>query len=142
MAYCRVDAAPTKYALYATSAPFGTAPAHPTLLSTGLPPDAPASDDFAPTVVAQADGSWVVAFTHGPHDPRDGDTQQVYVRAYNPDLTPRGAPVLASDARGASDPRLLFTGDHHLLAMAVGHGSHRAVVVRNVRCISRPVGEH
>jgi hypothetical protein len=133
------DAAPSRYALHASVATFGNAPPRPTRLATDLPASVATADEFAPTVVAQPDGSWTVAFSYGALELRaDTDTQAVYVRNYSTDLRPRGAVVLASGSNNASDPRLSVVGDHLLLAMASGRRSNRAVTVQQVRCAPSP----
>lgn len=130
------DAAPPRYALHATVATFGNAPPRPTRLATDLPASIAAADEFAPSTVAQPDGSWTVAFSYGALELRaDADTQAVYVRNYATDLRPRGAAVLASGSNNASDPRLVVVGDHLLLAMASGRRSNRTVSVQQVRCV-------
>jgi hypothetical protein len=118
------DAGAAPYGLFATTLTPGAAPAALTALAMELPALPDPGHLFAPTAVALPDGSWVVATSAGAlQSNAPEDHQQVWLRRFAADFSPRGPAVLVAD--GASDPRAVLhntpAGPTVVLAMASGH---------------------
>lgn len=139
----RTPAAPgsNRYALHVRhfapgAAPGSDAPARLATTSAEVNAADGEQDEFAPSVTALDDGTWLVAWSRGPlRANRNGrPAQNVFVRHYGADLAPLGDAMRIESAEGASDARVIARQGRFVVAALAGRGAAREIRTYAGRC--------
>lgn len=124
-------------------------PLHYTLFASRVPPDgapeAPINlategdrleDEFAASIQAFGDGTWLVGWSYGPREVHHDSAviQRMYLRRFGSDLTPRGAPLWVNPSMSGSDGRFVTSGNHFTVAVMTGLSRDRQVDVWSGSC--------